>query len=187
MTHPSLVFLDYSGSVLDEQAKAWLLTALMQSPDNHIVTVVPQYNCMSFIELTLDTFENVDTVLKTTYGRGGDPNFVKLLNQSLTHPDLNIDVSHIIFCTDLYIEPFKRPCFQGLEDVRFEFVTEMEPNYSPNIYEKYHWAEQFATLTQTVAPDEYQNTLDYLRAEAQRKIIDQSVDGSSRSSVMRKI
>lgn len=185
MAHPSLVFLDYSGSVLDEQAKAWLLTALMQSPDNHIVAVVPQQNCMSFIELTLDTFENVDTILKTTYGRGGDPNFVKLLDQALKNPDLNIDVSHIIFCTDLYIFPFERP--QGVEDFRFEFVTELERNYSRNIYEKYRWAEQFATLTQTVAPDDYQQTLDHLRAVAQRKIIDQSVDAASWSSLKRKI
>jgi len=186
MTPPSLVFLDYSGSVFDEHAKAWLLTALTQSPDNRIVVVVPRPDTMLFMELALDTFESVETVLKTIYGRGGDPDFVQLVDRALNHPDLSVDVSHIIFCTDLYIAPFERP--NVASDIRFEFVTAIENSHSPQTYKNcYQWVEQFATLTQTIAPQELDNTLDHLRAVAQRKIIDQSVGSSLKSQLARKM
>lgn len=126
MTPSCLVLLDYSGSVLEDDAKAWLLTALLQSQNQHIVVAIPGWgrNEMSFKTLNLNNFEEVDYILNHTQGRGGDPNFPEMLKNALEHPELNTTVEHVVFCTDLFIEPFERPHVS--DKIHFKFVTDIE-------------------------------------------------------------
>lgn len=187
MTPSCLVLLDYSGSVLDRDAKAWLLTALLQSPEQNIVVAIPGWDDMTFKTLNLNNFEEVDYILNHTQGRGGDPNFPKMLINALGHPNLNTTVEHVVFCTDLFIEPFERPHVS--DKVHFEFVTDIKDYNNVAVYRNlYQWVETFADLTQTIGSDEVDSVLEHHRALRQRETIEKSVVvGNQRFKSFRKI